>query len=48
MTLVEKKLQWSGYKQWLQVGGGASQLEDGGRLQEALRRCAINIDLPYL
>ena len=48
MTLVEKKLQWSGYKQWLQVGGGAFQLEAGGRLQEALRRCAINIDLPYL
>ena len=48
MTLVEKKLQWSGYKQCFQVGGGAFQLEAGGRLQETLRRCAINIDLPYL
>ena len=48
MTLVEKKLQWSGYKQWLQVGGGAFQLEDGGCIQETLRRYTINIDLPYL
>ena len=33
-------------KHWLQVGGGASQLAAGGCLQEALRRCAIDIDLP--
>ena len=42
------KLEWSGYKQCFQVGGGAYQLEVGGRFQEALCRCIVNIDLQFL